>query len=143
MHRRRFIALVGVTITLPCVAAAQQKTMPVIGYLSVFSPPANLGDAPALDAVHQGLTETGLVEGQNLMSEYRWAEGHYDRLPALAADLVSRKVAPIIANSTPPALAAKNAIATIPIVFTSVGDPVGIGLVASLARPGGNVTGFT
>jgi putative ABC transport system substrate-binding protein len=117
--------------------------MPVVGWLQQFYPPANLGDL-GRGPIQQGLSETGFVEGQNMMSEYRWAEYHYDRLPALAADLVSRKVDLIIANSgTPTALAAKSATSTIPIVFVSVGDPVGIGLVASLARPGGNVTGFT
>jgi len=121
---------------------AQQKAMPVIGQLSVFSPTARLGDL-VRGPVHQGLSEMGFVEGQNIVSEYRWAEGHYDRLPALAADLVSRKVDVIITiGGTPPALAAKTATSTIPIVFTGVSDPIGIGFVASLARPGGNLTGF-
>jgi putative ABC transport system substrate-binding protein len=143
MHRRRFIAMLGAAITATRALRAQQKAMTVIGWLNPFSPPANLG-AMVRGPIHQGLSETGFVEGQNIVSEYRWAEGHYDRLPALAADLVSRKVDLIIAaNGTPSALAAKSATSTIPIVFDSVGDPVGIGLVASLARPGGNVTGFT
>jgi putative ABC transport system substrate-binding protein len=117
--------------------------MPVIGYLSSFSPPPNLGDL-VRGPVHQGLTEAGYVEGQNMAFEYRWAEGHYDRLPALTADLVSRKVDLIVTSpGTPPALAAKGATSTIPIVFTGAGDPVGLGLVASLARPGGNLTGFS
>jgi putative ABC transport system substrate-binding protein len=117
--------------------------MPVIGLLSIFSSPARLADL-SRDAVHQGLSETGYTQGQNVAFEPRWAEGHYDRLPALAADLVSRKVDLIVTmGGTPPALAAKAATSTIPIVFTNVGDPVGIGLVASLARPGGNLTGFS
>jgi putative ABC transport system substrate-binding protein len=122
---------------------AQQKAMPVIGWLYGFSPPANPDDL-IHGPVHQGLNETGFVEGQNIMSEYRWADFHYDRLPALAADLVSRKVDLILTlGGAPPALAAKNATSTIPIVFTDVGDPIGFGLVASLAQPGGNLTGFS
>ena len=122
---------------------AQQKAMPVIGQLSAFSPPANLGDL-LRGSIRQGMGEMGFVEGQNMIWEYRWGEGHYDRLPALAADLVSRKVDVIVTfGGTPSAVAAKNATSTIPIVFTGVGDPVEFGLVTSLARPGGNLTGFS
>ena len=144
MKRREFITLLGsAACALPLALRAQQKAMPVVGYLSSRSRPSNLGDFTH-GPVHQGLAETGFVEGQNMMSEYRFAEDHYDRLPALAADLVGRKVDLIFTDAgTPPTLAAKNATSTIPIVFVDVGDPVGIGLVASLARPGGNVTGFT
>jgi putative ABC transport system substrate-binding protein len=142
MHRRRFIALLAAAITAARTLRAQQKAMPVIGALNSFSPPANLGDL-VRGPIHQGMSERGFVEGQNMMWEYRWAEGHYDRLPALAADLVSRKVDVIVTSGgAPPALAVKNATSTIPIVFTDVGNPVGFGLVASLARPGGNLTGF-
>jgi putative ABC transport system substrate-binding protein len=141
MHRRRFIALLGGAIALPCVAAAQQKATPVIGCLHVGSPGPF---APYMDAFRLGLSEAGYVDGQNLAIEYRWAENHYDRLPVLAADLVARKVDVIAAtggiNSV---LAAKNATSTIPIVFTSGVDSVELGLVTSLARPGGNLTGFS
>jgi putative tryptophan/tyrosine transport system substrate-binding protein len=142
MRRRELLLLVGAAMTTARSLGAQQKAMTVVGYLNVYSPPVNLGDP--FPAIHQGLSETGFVEGQNMVSEYRWAEGRYDRLPALAADLVSRKVDLIITNGGhPPALAAKNATSTIPIVFTGIGDPVRFGLVASLARPGGNLTGFS
>jgi putative tryptophan/tyrosine transport system substrate-binding protein len=96
-----------------------------------------------LAALRKGLSETGYVEGQSLAIEYRWAEGHYDRLPALAADLVGHKVDVIVTIAVAPSLAAKNATSTIPIIFYGVSDPVGLGLVASLARPGGNLTGFS
>jgi putative tryptophan/tyrosine transport system substrate-binding protein len=142
VKRREVMILLGGALTAAPALRAQQKAIPVIGYLSSFSPPPNLADL-SRGPVHQGLSETGYVEGQNMAFEYRWAEGHYDRLPALAADLVSRKVDLIVTGGTPGTVAAKSATSTIPIVFTSVGDPVGIGLVASLARPGGNLTGFS
>jgi len=143
MRRRDFVLLVAGAMAPPCVAAAQQKVMPVIGFLSFFSPATNPSEI-GRGAVPQGLYQTGFVEGQNIAIERRWAEGHYDRLPAMAADLVSRKVDLIVTfGGTPPALAAKSATSTIPIVFTGLANPVGIGLVASLARPGGNITGFS
>jgi ABC-type uncharacterized transport system substrate-binding protein len=144
MRRRELLTLLGgAAVAWPFAVGAQQKAMPVVGYLNAFSPPPNLADLRR-GPVRQGLVETGYVEGQNMAIEYRWAEGHYDRLPALAADLVSRKVNVIATvGGTPTALAAKSATSTIPIVFSGVADPVGIGLVASLAQPGGNLTGFS
>jgi putative ABC transport system substrate-binding protein len=159
MRRREFLALIaGSALARPLAATAQQKAMPVIGWLSAVSPSVQGGShLPKLDTyqslpVHswtplaafaKGLGETGYIEGQNVAIEYRWAEGHPDRLPALASDLVAQKVDVILAAAgTAPALAAKRASSTIPIVFTSAGDPVAAGLVASLARPGDNVTGF-
>ena len=139
MHRRRLIALLGGAIALPCVAAEQQKAMPVIGFLGTSSENAGF-----LHPFREGLSEIGYVEGDNVAMEYRVAYFHYDQFPALVAELIRRKVDVIVTtNGTTPALAAKNATSTIPIVFTFVSDPVGIGLVASLARPGGNVTGFS
>ena len=137
MNRRKLMLLLsGAVGALSRTLRAQQKAMPVIGFLGSASP------SHILAAFHQGLGETGYVEGQNLAFEYRWAEGRYDRLPALAADLVVRKVELIAADGIPAALAAKTATSTIPIVF-AVGDPVDLGLVASLARPGGNLTGVS
>ena len=142
MRRRDLLLMAAAMMGAPAVRA-QQKAIPVVGYLSPASPPANLDDL-IHSPVHQGMSEMGLVEGQNVVWEYRWAEGHYDRLPALAADLVSRKVNVIVTTGGGvPARAAQKATSTIPIVFAFVGDPVGAGLVASLARPGGNLTGFS
>jgi putative ABC transport system substrate-binding protein len=141
MRRRAVASLLGGAIaSWPFAARAQQKATPVIGFLLNSTP--NLV-ALNLAAFRQGLSETGYVEGQNLMIEYRSAEGRFDRLPALAADLVDRKVDMIVAAAPPGAQAAKNATSTIPIVFVTNVDPVGDGLVASLARPGGNLTGVS
>jgi putative tryptophan/tyrosine transport system substrate-binding protein len=132
--------LLGGAMTAARALHAQQKALPVIGYLSGASPGPY---APYVAAFRLGLSDTGYVEGQNLAIEYRWAEGRYDRLPALAADLVARKVDLIAADGIPAALAAKSATSTIPIVFAVGADPVAGGLVASLARPGGNLTGVS
>jgi putative ABC transport system substrate-binding protein len=138
MRRRQFIALVGAAAAWPLAAHAQQTAMPVIGFLGGAEP---VGYRAQMEALRLGLRDHGYVEGRNIAIEYRWAEGNYDRLPALAAELVHLKVDVIITQGTPAALVAKQATTTIPIVMAIVGNPVETGIVASLARPGANITG--
>jgi putative ABC transport system substrate-binding protein len=143
MRRRELMLLLGGLMTAARTLRAQQKAMPVIGFLSSAGEPESGSAAPNAAAFRQGLGETGYVEGQNVAIEYRGAEGRYDRLPTLAADLVGHQVDVIAVFSPAAALAAKGTTSTIPIVFLSAGDPVEQGLVASLARPGGNITGVS
>jgi len=138
VRRRTFVAALGGVAVVPTLIHAEEAAQPIVGYLDSGSETRS-----RVAAFRDGLAGMGYVEGQNVRIEYRWAEGQYDRLPQLAADLVDRHVEALAATSTPPALAAKAASQTVPIVFTIGNDPVALGLVASLNRPGGNITGFT
>ena len=140
MKRREFITLVGGAAAWPLTAGAQQPAGKVIGMLETTSAALNAGN---FDAFRNALREHGYVEGQNLVIEYLSADGRPERFPALAADLVRLKVDLIVTRGTPAAQAAKNATATIPVVMAAAGDPLGVGVVASLAYPGGNITGFS
>jgi putative ABC transport system substrate-binding protein len=141
MRRRTFIAGLGSAAAWPLAALAQQlAAMPVVGYLNSSSFDAS---CEAVEAFHRGLRDTGYIEGRNVVIDYRWADDHYDRLPDLAVELVRRQVVAIYATPTPAALAAKNATTTVPIVFMMGADPLKFGLVASINRPGANVTGVS
>jgi len=142
MRRREFIKLLGGTATAWPLAVRAQTAQPVVGYLAQGSPEGT-ADIVQLRAFRLGLKSTGFVEGQNVVVEYRWAEGRYDKFPALLADLIGRQVAVIVAPTTPAVLAAKTATNTIPIVFFTAGDPVDLGLVTSLNLPDRNLTGAT
>jgi putative tryptophan/tyrosine transport system substrate-binding protein len=141
MRRRDFIKVIAVSVAAwPRAASAQQPALPVVGFLGA---PSAAPYARYVAAVHQGLKEVGYIEHQNVAMEYRWADGQYDRLPALAAELVGRRVAAIVPiGGAPATLAAKAATSTIPIVFNLGADPIGLGLVTNLNRPGGNITGI-